>query len=182
MKNLSLTICVLAMFCSFVTDVCVAQDSVSSASIQKVKSFMNSRTTGRYVLGFLHMGADHTSHTLQSTTGVKDHSGRALPGEFALVYNFTWNANGRGDTKVAFFFDRNGNFDSLTVMSSTGYVNSPFTFADATIQVLGQGLVEAFQGHMSASERRQIQALISSANSEGLLELGLKLRQSTGIR
>lgn len=160
---------------------CLAQSEISSSAIAKAKSFMGKQNTARYTLEFAHMGASYTSHSFEKTVRVKDRSGNTIPGEFAVIYNFVWDASGRGDTKIAFFCKKDGSIESLKVLKSTGVINSPFTFADATIQVLGQALVEAFGQNMSDTERRTVETLIRNADSEGLLELGLSFRQTMGL-
>lgn len=162
--------------------VCLAQSDISSTAIQKAKSFVGTQNTGKYVLEFVHLGATYKTHTLNRVSAVKDSAGKLIPGEFAVIYDFVWDASGTGNTRLAFFCDKSGNVKGVKNMHCDAFVNTPFAFADGTIKVVGQIIIEAFGNQMSATDRRTVQSLVNSANSKGLLEFGLAMRQRMGIR
>lgn len=177
------TIFLFTILTSFVTSgVCEAQSSISSSAIQKAKSFVGTRNTGKYILEFVHFGATYQRHSLNRVAAVKDSKGKLIPGEFAVIYDFVWDASGTGKTRLAIFCDKYGKVKGVKSMHCDAFVNTPFTFADGTIKVVGQLIVEAFGSQMSATDKRTVQSLINSANSKGLLEFGLAMRQRMGIR
>ncbi len=95
-----------------------------------------------------------------------------------MVYRYEWEASGDGNTDVAFICDSKGNVQDVRVLTTDAVFQQPFLVADATIQILGNALIEAFKDDMKESDIRRIQRLVDSANSEGLLELSLVIRQT----
>ena len=169
-------------FAAIAPNATMGQTDVSSSVIRKTKSFLETRTTGKYILEFLHMGGTYKSHTLNRVTGVNDSLGKTVSGKFAVIYDFVWDANGKGHTRVAFYCDKQGTITGIKVLYYDAYVNTPFTFAEGAIHVVGQLVIEAFRDQMSSSERRTAESLVRSADAKGLLTLGLALRQSMNIR
>ncbi|GAA4420801.1 hypothetical protein [Bremerella cremea] len=158
---------------------CEAQDVLA---VGKARQFLDSTSTAKYVMGIVHMGAELRQYECVGSVGVVDSSGAKIPGEFALVYDYVWMANGRGDTRLLFLCDRNGNIEDVQVRSSTGVLQAPYLVSNGTIQVVGQVLLEAFRKEMSPQEQREVESLVRNADSEGLLEMGLGFRQAMGIR
>lgn len=154
----------------------------SSSSIEKASRFIGSRSSGEYVLGFVHFGATYKRHKYLGNLPVKDRFGKAIPGEFAAVYEYDWDANGPGNTHVAFLCDKNGKVEDVRVLKTNAVLHQPFVAANATIQLLGAVIVEAFKDQFTAEDKRLLEKLLQNADSEGLLEFGLTFRQAAGIR
>lgn len=171
-----------SILCFVLSSVCQGQSEISSSAIEKAKSFVGTRTTGRYVLEFVHMGATYQGHSINRVTAVQDTQGNLIPGEFAVIYDFVWDANGTGNTQLCFYCNRNGEVTAVRSLKCDAFVNTPFVFADGAIKVVGQIAIEAFGSQMTASDRQMVQSLVNSANSRGLLEFGLAMRQKLGIR
>ncbi len=161
----------------------VRAEEPSQAAINKAQTFLDKQKTGKFILGYAHLGANYTDHNAKSVRYVKDGDGDGdvIPGKFALVYRFDWNASGAGWTNLAFICDRQGNVEEVVDLQQTNAIlQQPFLVANATIQTLGNVLIEALKDDMSESDLRIMRRLIDAADSKGLLGFGLKLQQSMG--
>ena len=154
-----------------------AQEPAQSA-IDRAHAFLGKESEGNFILWYVHLGANYNRHEIQSVRKITDENERVIPGKFALVYRYVWDASGTGNTDVAFICDAKGNVQDVRVLSTDAVLQQPFLVADATIQILGNALIEAFRDDMKESDIRRIQGLVDSANSEGLLELSLVIRQA----
>lgn len=150
----------------------------SQAAIDRANAFLGKRSTGDFVLGYAHLGATYTSHEVQSVRYVQDGNGNVLPGKFAIVYRYNCEASGSGVTDIGFICDRKGNVAEVVVVGTNAVSQQPFLVADATIQVLGNLVIEAFKDQMTKADVRVVQQLVNAANSEGLLEFALVIRQT----
>ncbi|MBI1248167.1 hypothetical protein GC197_10050 [bacterium] len=162
-----------------ILDTAMAQDQ---AAISKTRRFLETTTNARYVISFAHFGADFKQMDYLGTVDVKDRYGNKIPGEFALVYYYTWDAYGAGHTKIAYLCDKNGNIEDVQVLSCDANVQRPFAMANVSIKLIGQIVIEAFREQMKPDELRKAQALVQAADSEGLLEMGIGFRQQLNIR
>jgi hypothetical protein len=154
-------------------------DQPSPEAVQRAHDFLNSRVTGSYITGFVHLGSPYDSHQLVESGGVRGVSanGQPVPGEFALVYQFTWHG-GTGKTTLAFLCDKKGNVEQIQALSSNAVLSPPFDLAKLSIAVLGETLLEAFKQQLDANDRMQIRAVVQNADPHALLEIGLKYRQA----
>ena len=156
-----------------------AADQPSSKAIQRAHDFLKTETTGKYILGFVHMGARYNGHEVVERREVA-RKGRMLPGHFALVYDFDWEAD--GTTQLAFLCDADGDVYDVQVLKTNAFLNSPFDLAKLSIAVLGEVILEAFKDNMTAKDKEQVQSFIKNADPEAMLELGLKLRQALNVK
>jgi len=153
-------------------------DETAQAAIDRAGEFLDKRSTGDFVLGYAHFGAKYTDHKVQHLRYVKDRNDNVLPGKFALVYRYNWEASGSGTTDIGFICDREVNVEDVVVLGTNAVLQQPFLVADATIKALGNLIIEGFKDQMTRSDVRTVQRLVDSANSEGLLEFALKIRQA----
>lgn len=160
---------------------CCAQET-DSAATSRARAFLGGRAMGTYILSFVHLGATFRGQTFVKQVPVYGVDNRQIAGEFALIFDLGWDANGGGSTRIAYVCDRTGRVTDVQVQSTTAVLQQPFAFADATIQIVGTALIESFRDRMSADDIRQAETLVRTANSEGLLEMGIALRQVVGIR
>ena len=128
------------------------------------------------MLGFVHMGAQYNNHEYSVTRTVSTRSGETLAGHFALVYDYSWQDDGK--TQIAFLCDERGNIYRVQILSTNAVLQQPFAVAKLSIGVLGSALLEAFTNDISSSDRAKLQAIINDADPKAMLELGLRLRQT----
>ncbi len=160
------------------TGVARADGDIDQSAVDRAHRFLSTPQQGQYILSFAHFGAAYRSHRHSETRFVKDASGNRIPGEFALVYSFRWDDD--GVTELAFLCDAAGNVGQIAVISSNGILQKPFALADATIQILGNLVIEALKNDLQDSDRRELQQIVNSANSRKLLEWALAFRQRVG--
>ena len=158
----------------------VRAEEPSQTAINNAQTFLDKQSTGKFILGYAHLGANYTSHSAKSVKYVTDGDGDVIPGKFALVYRFDWEASGDGWTNLAIVCDRKGNVEQVIALQTNAILQQPFFVADATIQVLGNAMIEAFKDDMTESDLRIMRRLVAAADSKGLLGFGLKLQQSMG--
>lgn len=152
-----------------------AESGPSEKAVRRAHEFLKGESTGRYVLGFVHMGARYDGHELVELVGVK-RNGRPVPGHFALVYGYDW--QGDGSTRIAFLCDREGSVYEMQVLDHNGVLNRPFDLAKLSIAVLGEALLEAFREQMTDSDQALLRRIVRDADPKSLLELGLTFRQA----
>ena len=150
----------------------------SQSAINRAQAFLGKRVIGDFVTGYVHLGASYTTHEVQSVRYVTDENDKKIPGKFALVYRYKWDASGTGNTDIAFVCDPKGNVEDVRVLGTDAVLQEPFLVADATIQILGNVMIEAFREKMTDADVRRVQRLVDAANSEGLLEFSLMFRQA----
>jgi hypothetical protein len=155
-----------------------AAADVNLTAVSRARSFMEAPQRGKFIMGYLHFGSTFDGQRFIETCSVSDQGGRAIDGEFALVYEFDWDNDGW--TNVAFFFDPRGGFKGLRALRTNAVFNQPFLKANLAIAILGNAMIELFRSNMNPDQLRQAQAFIDSANAKGLLELALALQQSLG--
>lgn len=155
-----------------------ADDAIDQKAIGRAHTFLKGAKRGREILGYVHFGTKYVRHKYAETRFVTDGDGKKVPGHFALIYTFDWNADGTSD--VAFLCDRRGNVYEVQVIDHNAVINQPFGVANATIQILGNLIIEAFKDQMTADEKRQIQKAVDGADAKSLLEMSLKLQQTFG--
>jgi hypothetical protein len=149
---------------------------VDARAVARARDFLQTGARGKEVCGILQFGCTYNGHHYLKTLGIKDGDGNLIKGYFALVYEFKWNDDGW--TRLAFLCDSRGNVYKTQVVDHNGVLNQPFALADLSIKLIGAILLEAFKGNMTEAERRQAEKLIDDANSKGILEMTLKLRQA----
>lgn len=158
----------------------VRAEEPSQTAINKAQAFLDKQSTGKFILGYAHLGASYTDHNAKSVNHVTDADGDVIPGKFALVYRFDWDASGAGWTNLAFICDRQGNVEEVVALQTNAILQQPFLVADATIQTLGNVMIEAFKDNMTDTDLRIMRRLVAAADSKGLLGFALKMRQSMG--
>jgi len=156
-----------------------AADQPSRKSIERAHDFLKTEATGKYVLGFVHMGAQYNGHEIVERRSVS-RKGREVPGHFALVYDFDWEAD--GSTQLAFLCDADGDIYDVQVLRTNAFLNSPYDLAKLSIAVLGELILEAFKEKMTAEDRQQLQTFVKNADPESMLELGLRFRQALNLK
>jgi hypothetical protein len=155
-----------------------ADDTVDPRALNRARTFLNDARQGQHVLGYMHAGTSYAGRKHTETRLVTDRAGNRIPGHFAVIYAYDWNKD--GTTDVAFLCDRRGNVYEVKVLASNAIINQPFAVADATIQLLGNLLIEAFKDNMTAEDRKQVRKAVADADAKGLLETSLKLQQAFG--
>ena len=162
--------------------IATAQDTEALRRAFRCLDYDENAARARDALSFLHFGASLVACSFEGRLGVTDSSGQTLPGDFALAYEFVWDAGGgHGHTTIAFFFDGNGSYEGSRVLKTDAVFNQPFELAKLSIQVVGQLLIEAFGDQMQDNDRRILRELIDRADAKGLLDLQIKLRQGLGL-
>lgn len=153
-----------------------AADQPSSAAVARAHNFLKSEKRGKYILSYVHFGARYDDHNYIDIRGVTTRNGKTAEGHFALVYRLEWDGDGRTD--IAFLCDTKGNVYDSQVLDHNGVVQQPYLIANATIQVLGNLILDAFKDQLTEADRKTIQTLIDNADAEGLMEFGLKFQQA----
>lgn len=163
-------------------EIAVAQDSQAISRALRCLNFDENSARARDTLGFLHFAASHVACSFEGRLGVVDSSGQTVSGDFALAYEFVWDAGGgHGHTTLAFFFNGDGSYEGSRVLKTDAVFNQPFELAKLSIQVVGQLLIEAYGDQMNDNDRRILRELIDRADAKGLLDLQIKLRQGLGL-
>ena len=116
----------------------------SAAAVERADEFLGSEAIGTYVLRHAQPGAKYKSHRFQGTRSVKDEGGQLVPGKFAIVYLYKWDADGAGTTKLGFICSRHGAVEEVVVVEPDVIQQQPFLGSEATIQQLGREVVDAF--------------------------------------
>lgn len=148
--------------------------AASQASVNKAYRFLQGQERGKEILGFLHFGATYRGHDYLGGTSFDN-------GSFELVYKFSWDTIGDDDyTIVGFFCDSNGNIRSLETRYTTAIVSQPFFFANASIKILGQMIIDNDKEKLSEDDYRRLQKLVNDADAHALLEWTLRAEQFFG--
>jgi hypothetical protein len=91
------------------------------------------------------------------------------------VYRFRWEDD--GVTDIAFLCNSKGNVYGVQITKTNAMLQQPFMLADATIQVLGNAIISAMGDDLKDTQRTELQKLVDSANSRGLLTAYMRLSQ-----
>ena len=159
--------------------VATAFEEPSSKVINRAHEFLKTKSNGEYILSFVHMGAQYRGHDCLGWTEVL-RNGRAVPGHFALVYEFEWEDDGR--TRIAFLCNGDGDVYDVQIQKTNAIINSPYAIAKISISVLGKIILEGFGDKISEVDRNQLESFVKNADPESMLELGLKLRQTFNLK
>jgi hypothetical protein len=154
-----------------------AGDDVDPKTVARAKEFLNPQNRGRDILSYIHFGAKYHSHAYSDIRGVTD-MGKRVPGEFVLVYLFKWEDDGK--TEVFFFFDAKGNLTETQIGTTNAQIQQPFVFANVSIKVLGNVLIQAYKEKLTEAERKEVQKLVDDADAKSMMEWSLKLQQVLG--
>jgi hypothetical protein len=162
-----------------VVPVCPAQtaDQSAQSAVDFADRFLRSEARGRETLSYVHFGADYRSHSYLRTVSVLDGNDRPVPGHFALVYRFYWEKD--GVTDVGYLCNERGYVYKVQIMYTNAVLSPPFALANATIQLLGNALIEADKDKMSDLERKIVEKLVSDADAKALLEWSLRFEQAS---
>jgi hypothetical protein len=155
-----------------------AAEGPAQKAVDRAHNFLNTAQRGKDILGFLHFGASYRGHSYTRTLSVKDGAGRAIPDHFAIVYLYKWEAD--GETEVGFLCDGRGTVYKVQVLRSNGVFSRPFALANATMQVLGNVLIDALGDKMTAADKRDLQKIVDEADAKAMLEWSLKFQQAIG--
>jgi hypothetical protein len=150
-----------------------AVQGASPGSLDRAHNFLKAEQRGKEILNVLHFGADYLSHRYFAVKTFDD-------GSFALGYTFKWRTTDDGYTNVAFVCDADGNVQRVIVLDTDAVINRPFVFANLSIKLLGQLLLEHHRDKMSESDRRRLQQLVNDADAHAFLEWSLRLAQFVG--
>lgn len=164
----------------FAADFASAQSNeISNTAVQRATRYMDAADRGKACVLFLHFGQQYVSHANDGKVyTVKDSStGRVKPGEFALKYTFQWGNDG-GETTLTCFFTPSGSFISSSMTYTNATLNRPFLLANASIQILGNAILEAKKDDMSAADRRDLQRMVDDADAHAMMNWLLKLGSS----
>jgi hypothetical protein len=143
----------------------------SQQSIDRAHRVLGARATGVAILSYLHAGAPYNGHDYVRTDGVL---GR--PDDFALIYQFRWDGDGR--TELIVFCDRNGDAYEVRAGASNGVFSRPWDLAKLTIQVLGNALVEAFDKQMTPQEKADARRMVDAVDVSGLCLANVRALQA----
>lgn len=139
-------------------------------ALEKADAFLSTEERGKEILSYVHLGAEYHGHQYLRTRPVDNN-----PEAFALVYRFRWEDD--GITDVAFLCDSRGYVYQVQIVWTNAVWNQPFVFANASIRILGNSLIEMYKDKLSEDERRQLRELVRNADAKSLLELSLMLEQ-----
>ncbi len=138
-------------------------------AIDRAHRILSTKTVGVDVLLFLHMGTAYHGHTLTGTRNVQNE-----PNDFALVYRYKWGDD--GVTDLAILCDETGNPYAVRVLYTNAILNQPFVVAEATIQIVGNLILEGFGKDMTDADRAAVRKAIDNADAKRLLVWYLQLR------
>jgi hypothetical protein len=150
---------------------------IDPMTITRAQGFLSPAKRGQDILSYVHFGSKYNGHQYRETRLVQN-GGVIVPGHAAVVYRFQW--EGDGLTDVVFLCDANGSVYEVQVLGTNAVLNQPFLTANATIQVLGNLLLAAFQDNLTEAQRRDIQRFIDNADAKGMLEWSLRFQQALG--
>lgn len=155
-----------------------AQDS---RKIDRSVGFLENARRGRDMLSYIHFGGKYLSHDVLSTHPVADRNKITVPGHWAVKVVFEWStAFGDNTSTATYFFDEMGDIYDVQV-TTTSILSQPFELANATIQVLGNIILEAMKDQISAKDRADIQKAIDEADAKKLMITGLNLQKRLGL-
>ena len=153
----------------------------SKPRVQRAVRFLDSVKRSRYILGYMHFGGTYEDYDILSVLEVVDRDGDTIPGHFALKVVYDWKTSfGDNSTTAIIFFDEKGTIYDVRA-DTTSIISQPFVLADATIQVLGNALLQAFGEKMSQDDRKQLQKIVDAADAKALMIFGLNLQMRTGL-
>jgi hypothetical protein len=153
-----------------------ADNDLDQSAINRAHKFLAKERRGRDILSYVHFGAKYEGHKYKETRFVTNKDGNRIKGHFALVYTYSWENN--GETLVAFLCDAKGNVYEVQINGTNAILSQPFVLAQATVQLLGNLLVEAFKDQMTAAERQKVQKCVDDADVKALLEWSLVFQQA----
>lgn len=145
-------------------------------AVARAHAFLGTAERGTDVLGFLHAGARYRGHQLKAVTSVEDGAGNRVPGHLALVYHYRWGND--GFTDVAFLWDEDGALYDALVVRTNAILSQPFALARASIALLGAVVLEAFDEHLTAQDRRLLRRLVEAADVRTLMVWNLRFQQA----
>lgn len=145
-------------------------------AVTEAHQYLNTAQNGRYILGFVHFGAQYRGHEYVKTLAVKNGNEDTVAGHFALVYRFHWEED--GITDVAFLCDARGRVYKVQAMSTNAFLSPPFGLAQISISLLGNIVMDAYKDKMSASDRRFFRKLVDDADAKAMLEWSLAFDQA----
>ena len=138
------------------------------------------RETRKFILSYMHMGGTYSSHEILSTVKIVDKDGDEIPGYFGLKVVYEWTTPfGDNSSTAVFMFDEMGTlFDVKS--KTTSIISQPFDIASATLNVLGNVLLQAFGDQMTKEDRESFQKLVDDSNAKGLMIWALNFQQKVG--
>ena len=166
-------ICLLAGFIFTLTTPAAAQ--TDERAVARTYQFLNNADRAKATLNFVHFGTDYKGQEYRGKTNVIDNSKRVIPGHFTLTFRLFWNDDGYTD--VVYFCDMNGRIYEVQIGDTNAEGNKPFLWANVSIQLLGNFLIEAYKDKLSDDDRRQLHKFVADADAHGLLEFSIKIDQ-----
>jgi hypothetical protein len=145
-------------------------------AVARAYRFLSTNQRAEATLNFVHFGTDYKGQKyLGKNDNIVDSSGSPIAGHFALIYRLFWNDD--GVTDIVYFCDANGKVSEVKIDKTNAVGNKPFLWANVSIQLLGNLLIEAYKDKLSEDDRQQLHKLVDNADAHGLLELSLKIDQ-----
>jgi hypothetical protein len=158
----------------------IAQET-KNARVARAVRFLDSAKRSKNILTYMHMGGTYKDHEVIQVLKVVDKDGDPIPGHFAIKVVYTWDtAFGENTTKALFYCDELGKVIDITA-DTTSIISQPFDIAGATINVLGNLIIEAFGDKMTADDRREFQKFVDKSDAKGLLIWALEFQMRTGV-
>ena len=129
----------------------------------------------------MHMGGTYKDHEVIQVLKVVDKDGDPVPGHFAVKVVYTWDtAFGENTTKALFFCNELGKVIDIEA-DTTSILSQPFDIAGATINVLGNIIIEAFGDKMNPDDRKAFKKIVDKSDAKGLLIWSLEFQMRTGL-
>lgn len=145
-----------------------AQHELSQRAIDRADRFLSTDQRAQATLNFVHFGTDYRRQEYRRTMPLGQ-------GRFALVYRLYWNDD--GFTDIEYSCDPNGAVREAKVDYTNASFNEPFLWAKASIQILGNLIIAAFQDKLTDNDRKQLQKLVDDADPKAMLNWSLQLDQ-----
>lgn len=159
----------------------VLAQSAGNTRINRATRFLDTEKRSKFILSYMHMGGTYQDYEVLGSLDVVDkNTGKPIPGYFAIkvVYNWT-TAFGDNSSTALFFFDEMGTLIDITA-KTTSIFNQPFDLAGATLNVLGNVLIQAFGDQMKAEDRQELQKLVDSSDAKKVCIWALNFQQRVG--
>jgi hypothetical protein len=155
--------------------------SSGNTRVANAVQFLDTEKRSRFILSYMHMGGTYKDHEVIAAMKVVDKDGDPIPGQFAVKMSYTWGtAFGDNNSTAIFFFDDLGVVTDVTA-KTTSILSQPFDIASATINVLGNVIIEAFGDKMQPDDRKEFQRFVNKSDAKGLLIWSLNFQMRTGL-
>ncbi|UUO05347.1 hypothetical protein M4951_18435 [Blastopirellula sp. J2-11] len=159
-----------------------ASQAQDAQVVANAKKYLDSPHNAKQILMLTHLGADLRSFSYVMQANIIDQQGQKMPERFALVYDYDWQWNGAGETRLAFLYNEHGSIYGIRVLATNGRANAPFELSSTSIKLVGGLFVEAMRSSASPEEIRRLETAVRSADTKALLTNSIMIGQAAGIR